>query len=220
LKKQDKRVRTADFNRENRRSSGTVFVISAPSGAGKTTLCRKLIHSHHYLRQSVSYTTRKPRRGETPDVDYSFIDEKTFRYMIRKGDFLEWAEVHGHLYGTSKKRLAALLKSGADVILDIDTQGAAQIRKSGADAVYIFILPPTMSILKERLSKRKSNTEKDIQGRLKRARIEIKDLNKYDYVIVNNRVTEALRHLEAIITAVSLESHTVSKKFIKYVLTH
>ncbi len=220
MKKQDKRVRRAGVKRGNRVRTGTIFVISAPSGAGKTTLCRKLVHLLEQMEQSVSFTTRKPRRGERPDKDYSFIDEQTFRRMVKSGDFLEWAEVHGNLYGTSKKRLTTLLRSGMDVVLDIDTQGAEKIRKSGMEAVYIFILPPSMRTLKERLSKRKSNTRKDIQKRLKRARVEIKDSKKYDYVIVNNRIAEALGHLEAIITAVRLRSETVSKEFISYILSH
>jgi guanylate kinase len=147
------------------------------------------------MEQSVSFTTRKPRRGERPNKDYSFIDEQTFRRMVKSGDFLEWAEVHGNLYGTSKKRLTTLLRSGMDVVLDIDTQGAEKIRKSGMEAIYIFILPPSMRTLKERLSKR-------------------------NYVIVNNRIAEALGHLEAIITAVRLRSETVSKEFISYILSH
>lgn len=220
MKKQDKRVRIADVKTGNRIWTGTIFVISAPSGAGKTTLCRKLVYSLDHVRESVSFTTRKPRRGERPDKDYSFINEQTFRRMVKSGDFIEWAEVHGNLYGTSKKRLTTLLQSGMDVILDIDTQGAEKIRKSGMEAVYIFILPPSLKTLKERLSKRKSNTQKDIQRRLKRARIEIRDLKKYDYVIVNKRIAEALGHLEAIITAVRLRSETVSKEFISYILSH
>jgi guanylate kinase len=138
------------------------------------------------MEQSVSFTTRKPRRGERPNKDYSFIDEQTFRRMVKSGDFLEWAEVHGNLYGTSKKRLTTLLRSGMDVVLDIDTQGAEKIRKSGMEAIYIFILPPSMRT----------------------------------YVIVNNRIAEALGHLEAIITAVRLRSETVSKEFISYILSH
>ncbi len=220
MKNRNKRICKGGVGRGDRIGGGTIFVISAPSGAGKTTLCRKLIHVRDDIRESVSYTTRKPRQGEKPDIDYSFISEHTFRRMVKGGDFIEWAEVHGNLYGTSKKRLATLLRSGLDVILDIDTQGAAKIRRSGMKAVYIFILPPSMSTLKKRLSKRKSNTQKEIQRRLNRARIEMKDVKKYDYVIVNNRIAEALGHLEAIITAVRLRSETVSKEFISYILSH
>jgi guanylate kinase len=195
-----------------------MFIVSAPSGAGKTTLCRKVVNSLDGLQQSVSFATRKPRRGEKHDVDYSFIPEEEFRNMVKRGDFLEWAEVHENLYGTSRSRINELLEKGIDVLLDIDTQGAEQIRNSCDGGVYIFILPPSMEILKKRLVKRKSNTEEDIKRRLRRARDEIKDYYKYDYVIVNDRLKDSLRKLESIIISERLKNKNIDPHLIKGII--
>ncbi len=208
-----------------RKSKGSIFVISAPSGAGKTTLANKIIGKEENLRASVSYTTRPPRGGEVDGVDYTFVNEKTFQKMIAGGDFAEWAEVHGNLYGTSKKRLEGLMRSGFDVILDIDTQGARQIRRSFPEGVFIFILPPSMKVLRGRLEKRKSSDAKertDINRRLKRAVEEIKEalLGKtgdkmYDYVIVNDVLSDSLKKLNAVITAQRLRVGNTDPKWIR-----
>ncbi|MEW6109195.1 MAG: guanylate kinase [Nitrospirota bacterium] len=195
-----------------------MFIVSAPSGAGKTTLCKKVIDTVDNLRQSVSYTTRKPRKGEINDVDYSFITEKEFRKMIAEGDFVEWAEVHGNLYGTSRKRLETLMNSGFNVMLDIDTQGARQIRKSCKGGIFIFILPPSMKILRERLEKRKSNSKEDIERRMKRAVDEIRDYKMYDYVIVNDIIKNSLKKLEAIIIAERLKNNRTEPGLIRKIL--
>jgi guanylate kinase len=198
-----------------RKSKGGIFVISAPSGAGKTTLCRKIIAKQGNFRPSVSFTTRPPRTGEVDGRDYTFVTERVFRNMVRRGEFVEWAEVHGNLYGTSKKRLKELMRAGYDVILDIDTQGARQIRNAFDVGVFIFIVPPSMKTLRERLDNRKSNTSADIERRLRRATGEIKDYKLYDYVIVNDVLNVALKSLEAVITAERLRTRRVDRRWIK-----
>jgi guanylate kinase len=199
-----------------KKTKGSVFVLSAPSGAGKTTICKKLIGRDQNIRPSVSFTTREPRRGEVNGVDYTFIGEKTFRRMIDLGEFIEWAEVHGNFYGTSKVRLEGLIRSGVDVLLDIDTQGARQIRDSGVGGVYIFILPPSLKVLRERLQKRKSNSREDMERRLRRASTEIKDYNIYDYVIVNDLLRDSVRKIEAVITTERLRSSRIDPKWIRH----
>jgi len=208
-----------------RRRKGSFFVISAPSGAGKTTLANKIIAKEKNLRVSVSFTTRRPRMGEVDGVDYTFVNDGTFRKMAARGEFAEWAEVHGKLYGTSKKRLAGLMRSGFDVILDIDTQGARQIRASFPEGIFIFILPPSMDVLRDRLEKRKSGDAKedtDIDRRLNRAVEEIKEAlsgitgdNIYDYVIVNDTLKDALKGLEAIVAAERLRTGKMDARWIK-----
>lgn len=195
---------------QEKKNRGSLFIISAPSGAGKTTLCKKLVLALPNLKFSVSYTTRKPRPGEVNDKDYSFISRDKFKLMLGKEEFVEWAEIHGELYGTSRRRLEKLLESGIDIILDIDTQGAIKLKKKYPKvATYIFVLPPSMDILEKRLKKRMTNSKEEIEKRLKRAVFEIKSYNKYDYVIINNKLEEALKELKAIIT-----SHRVSTKVI------
>jgi len=194
---------------------GSLFVVSAPSGAGKTTLCQRLSRVLENIKHSVSYTTRSPRRGEVNDRDYTFISEKKFMEMVRRGEFAEWARVHGNLYGTSKRRLNEMLNSGIDVILDIDVQGAEKIRKVYKDGVYIFILPPSIDALKERLHTRGSNSEEDIRLRLNEAKREIKQYKNYDYVIVNDRFEDALLELISIVRARRLSVKRVEPSWVK-----
>lgn len=184
---------------QEKKSKGSLFIVSAPSGAGKTTLCRKLVSSLPNLQFSVSYTTRQPRKGEVNDRDYTFINRQDFRLMADKGEFIEWAEVHGALYGTSRKRLEELLDSGNDVILDIDTQGAMQIKERYKEGIYIFILPPSLETLKERLKNRMTDSKEEIGKRLGRAIAEIKTFDKYDYVIINDILEDALMEFEALV---------------------
>jgi guanylate kinase len=198
---------------------GELFVVSAPSGAGKTTLCKRLVEIVPRLRHSVSYTTRPPRKGEINNIDYTFISEKRFKSMIKRGEFIEWAVVHGNLYGTSIKRLRGLIKKGYDIILDIDTQGALQMRQKVKEAVYIFILPPSMRILKERLASRTSDTVEQIRRRLERAREEIMSYNNYDYVIINDDFKKALRELESIVIARRVRADKVDSRLIKRLKT-
>ncbi len=192
-----------------KKSKGSLFIVSAPSGAGKTTICKKIMDSLDNVKTSVSYTTRKPRSGEINNEDYSFISEKKFRSMIQKNEFVEWAEVHGNLYGTSRRRLEKIINDGFDVILDIDTQGAKQIKKTYGNGVFIFILPPSMTELRNRLEKRMSNTKEDMERRLKRAAEEIRAYKIYDYVILNDVLKSSLCKFESIIVA---ERQRSSKK--------
>jgi guanylate kinase len=194
---------------------GSIFIVSAPSGAGKTTLCKKLTETTEGIRHSVSYTTREPRKGEKDGRDYFFVSEEKFMEMVRRGEFLEWAEVHGNLYGTSKRYIQEIINTGTDVILDIDTQGARQIRDSGIEATFIFILPPSLKALEERLRKRGTDPEETIRRRLKQAKKEISDYKMYDYVIFNIRVDEAVEQLRSIVIAKRLSINRIDHKIIE-----
>lgn len=180
---------------------GILFVVSAPSGAGKTTLCKGITDSLENLTHSISYTTRKPRPGEIDGRDYYFVTAERFRDMVQAGDFAEHAEVHTNLYGTSKRVLQDMIKEGVDVILDIDTQGARQIKAHFATAVFVFIMPPSMAILEERLRNRKSDREDEIRRRMQRAIDEIRDYGIYDYIVVNRDFERALSELRSIVIA-------------------
>jgi guanylate kinase len=183
------------------RRRGTLFVVSAPSGAGKTTLCRELRLRVPGLAYSVSVTTRAPRPGEIDGVDFQFVDEARFRAMVGAAEFAEHAVVHGHFYGTRAATLERALASGIDVLLDIDTQGAAQLKAHAPEAVLIFIVAPSMAELEQRLRERRSDNDTEIARRLARAREEIALWRHYDYLIVNRDVKEALDQLEAIVAA-------------------
>ncbi len=180
---------------------GTLFVVSAPSGAGKTTLCREIRLRLPDLAYSISVTTRPPRPGEIDGADFRFVVAPEFRAMLARGEFAEWATVHGNLYGTRARALEDALATGRDVLLDIDTQGAAQLRARYPDAVLIFILAPSVKELEQRLRERRSDMDADIERRLVRAREEIALWRQYDYLIVNRDVKEAMEQLESIILA-------------------
>ena len=197
---------------EKQKRAGILFVISAPSGAGKSTLCRELLRRFKDIKLSVSYTTRPPRKGEINDVHYTFISRKKFKNMIAGGKFAEWAMVHGNLYGTSVDRLKKLSKEGLDILLDIDVQGARQVKNSYRNAVYIFILPPSMEILKRRLMKRKSESKEAVALRLERAKDEILSYKEYDYVIINDKLDNAYREFESIILSTRLKTENMDHK--------
>jgi guanylate kinase len=180
---------------------GSLFVVSAPSGAGKTTLCRRAGVELRGLMHSVSYTTRAPRPGEMPDMHYTFVDHDKFHTMVADGEFIEWAEVHGNFYGTSKGRIEAIVNGGNDVILDIDVQGARHIREQYSESILIFVLPPSLPALEQRLFNRMSDSAEVIERRLKKAREEISEYKYYDYVIVNDLFDEAFGVFASIITA-------------------
>ena len=184
-----------------KRRQGILFVVSAPSGAGKTSLCQELVSQLPDLRYSVSYTTRKPRPAEIADRHYHFVEEATFRDMIKEGAFLEWAEVYGNLYGTPRAPIKEWISQGIDVLLDIDTQGALQIRRHEPDAVSIYILPPSLEVLRRRLEERKGDAPDEIARRLKKARDEVKHYRDYIYVIINEDFKFSVRQLEAIVLA-------------------
>lgn len=198
-----------------RKNKGNIFIVSAPSGAGKTTICQKLTELFPDIRHSVSYTTRLQRNGEVNDRDYTFVNESEFLKMAEAGEFVEWAKVHGNLYGTSKRRLKEMMDQGISVVLDIDTQGAKQIRACYDDGVYIFILPPSMETLRERLEKRMSNSPDEIELRMKRAVDEIREYKNYDYVIVNNDIEKALEELKAIVTAESKKTDKIDHQLMR-----
>ena len=180
---------------------GLLFVVSAPSGAGKTTLCRAITDSLENLTHSISYTTRSPRPGEVDGRDYFFVSEERFRVMAEAGDFAEWAKVHSNLYGTSRRVLEEVIAKSIDVIVDIDTQGAKQIKGRFEKAVFIFIMPPSLEILEERLRDRKSDNSDEIAKRMHRARAEIKDYTMYDYIVVNRDFGRALQELRSVVIA-------------------
>lgn len=171
---------------------GHLFVVSAPSGAGKTTLGRALRNVYPDIRYSVSHTTRKPRQGEKDGVDYHFTDTKNFVDMRDRGCWAEWADVHGHYYGTLAKNLEQALSDGHDILLDIDVQGTLQILKRYPDAVTIFIMTPSLDILKQRLSKRGTEDSQSIEKRLRNAEAEIAKKSIYRHVIVNDDLPTAI----------------------------
>jgi len=200
---------------QEKRSRGRLFIVSAPSGAGKTTLCRNVVASLPQLKFSVSYTTRQPRPGETPGADYTFISREDFQSMIDRGEFIEWAEVHGERYGTSRQRLHELTCSGYDVILDIDTQGAMQIKEKHSEGTYVFVMPPSMEVLRQRLRNRMTDSLQEIEKRLKRSVAEIKTYPEYDYVIINDTLEKAVREFEAIILSYRARTETINPLWVE-----
>lgn len=182
------------------RREGIIFVISAPSGTGKTTICERLISSFSDLKMSVSHTTRNPRPGEENGVDYFFVDKTTFIQMIQNDDFVEWAEVYGNYYGTSKKMINEIYMSGNDILLDIDIQGAKNIKKIYKNSVLIFLLPPSLEELERRLLQRKEENE-IIKKRINKALDEIEQYLNYDYLVINDNLDEATEKIKCIIQA-------------------
>ena len=196
---------TVSIRSFTKRRPGIVFIVSAPSGAGKTTLTREVLSIYPEMSLSVSCTTRTPRDGETPGKDYDFVSEAAFKWMLAAGDFAEWAEVHGKLYGTPRRMLDRRLRGGGDVLLDIDVQGARQIRQHYTGAVSIFVLPPSLDELRRRLAGRGTDARKTIEQRWNNARHEIQEIQGYDYFIVNRDVDDAVKRLAAIIAAERLK---------------
>jgi guanylate kinase len=192
---------------------GTLVVVSAPSGAGKTTLCHEVRTLVPDLYYSVSYTTRAPRLGETNGTDFFFVTEGAFAAMRARDEFAEWAEVHGHLYGTPAKALEGALGRGLDVLLDIDTHGARQLRQRYPEAVSVFIMAPSMAELEARLRERNSNSPGDIARRLSRAKEEIAAWRQYDYLIINRDVKDAVDQLATIIQAERCRTSRLTLRF-------
>ena len=187
---------------------GSILVISAPSGSGKSTLVRRLMASVPDLAFSVSHTTRPRREGEQEGRDYFFVTRQRFKKMIAAGDFIEWAEVFGHLYGTSKGQIDRALAAGRDVLLDIDVQGHEQVRKRLPEALSVFVMPPSFRELKRRLTERHSDSPQVIERRLAVARQEISHWPEYDYLVVNDRLPRATQALRAIVHAGRLRRQT------------
>lgn len=183
------------------KARGNIIVISAPSGAGKSTLIKRLMASVPGLSFSVSHTTRPPRPGERNGRDYFFVSPARFKKMIATGDFVEWADVFGHLYGTSWQRVLRARGAGKDVLLDIDVQGHRQVRQQLPEAVSVFILPPSFREMARRLRHRHSDSPEVIERRLKRARKEITHWREYDYLVVNDSLPRASAALRAVVVA-------------------
>lgn len=181
---------------------GVLFILSSPSGAGKTTLSRLLLEGDRDITMSVSTTTRPPRTSEVPGRDYNFVDRASFDRMTSRGAFLEWAEVHGNCYGTPRDPVEEAIAEGRDMLFDIDWQGAEQVRAAlSSDVVSVFILPPSIAELERRLRGRALDSEEVIQRRLAKAQDEMAQWQTYDYVLINHKVADSLDHLRAILLA-------------------
>ena len=180
---------------------GKTFIISGPSGVGKSTVLRTLFEGRDDLYFSVSATTRAPRPTETPDVDYRFIEAETFRQWIVEGEFLEYAEYVGNFYGTPKRYVDDAMAEGKDVILDIEVQGAAQVHELRPEVVRIFVAPPSWEELERRLKARGTDSPEKIQERLLRAKVELESADSYDYFVINDTVENAVQELRAIMLA-------------------
>ena len=187
---------------------GRLYIISAPSGAGKSTLCSMLINKYPAVRYSISYTTRAPRGNEQNGKEYFFINKAQFENMAANNDFLEWAEVHGNYYGTSKTQIEDALKQGIDIFIDIEPQGAMQLKeKLNGKATFIFIAAPSLQELKSRLEKRGTDKAENIALRLENAKKEVEYFNKYDYLIINDASDDAFKKLETVYLAEKLRTN-------------
>ena len=180
---------------------GLLFIVSAPSGAGKTTLVERLVEQLPHLRMSRSYTSRAARQGETDGVDYNFVERERFEAMAAAGEFLEWAEVFGNLYGTGAADTDRMLAAGDDVVLVIDVQGARKVRARGLQTRAVFVMPPSFAVLEQRLRGRSKDSESAIQRRLQVARDEVAAFTEYDFVVVNDGLAAAVDRLRGIVVA-------------------
>ncbi len=185
---------------------GVLFIISAPSGAGKTTLCKRLMTALPGIWHSVSYTTRKPRVGEETGREYFFVEEHTFQEMVARQEFVEHAHVYGQWYGTPRQALMDKMAQGVDVLLEIDVQGALQIKKQFDDAVCIFILPPSLDSLRSRLYGRASDSPEEIHRRLEKVKEEVRSFREYHYIVRNDDLVQSLRELQSIFVAERLKT--------------
>jgi guanylate kinase len=184
--------------------SGNVFIVAAPSGAGKTSLVKELVKRDAGVSESVSFTTRAPRPSELNDHDYHFVDEATFNRMRNNGEFLESAEVHGNFYGTGEQWTSSQTAAGRDIVLEIDWQGAQQVRKLLPDAIGIFVLPPSVDVLRSRLTERGQDSAAVIERRVAAARSEVAHVHEFDYVIINDDFGDALQDLISIVRSTRL----------------
>ena len=197
-------------------NKGILIVLSGPSGAGKDTICKAFLEKHKEdVFLSVSATTRKPREGQVEGIHYYFLPEEEFKNKIAKGDFLEWACVHGNYYGTPKSAVEEMLENGKNVILEIDVQGAVKIKENCKDGVFIFILPPSMEELKNRLTKRGTETPEEILRRFNTAYEEIKYIDKYNYGVVNDVVEDAVAKIDKILEAEKCRVTRIKDSIIK-----
>ncbi len=203
---------------------GSLFIISAPSGAGKTSLIQEILKKRENLDFSISYTTRPPRKNEVHGKDYFFIDYNKFQFMINNNEFLEYANVHNYFYGTGKMHVFKKIEKGNDVILDIDYKGANivknNLKNSNINIISIFIVPPSFKVLKDRLISRGTDSEEIINIRLKNALEEIKHCSSYDYIIINDNFSEAVKNLEAIFISNSLKTNLLQDKVKKIIQSY
>lgn len=181
------------------RGRGLLFIVSAPSGAGKTTLVERLVGQVPGLRMSRSYTSRAAREGELDGVDYNFVTKARFESMVAAGAFLEWAEVFGNLYGTSAEDTERALEAGDDLVLVIDVQGARQVRSRGLDTTTLFVMPPSFDVLERRLRARSKDSGDSIERRLQIARSEVSSFREYQFIVVNDEITAAVDRLRSIV---------------------
>ncbi len=195
--------------------TGRLFVISGPSGAGKSTIIRHVMEEIPNLGYSVSHTTRRPREKEAEGADYHFVDKETFLRMIREGDFLEWAEVYDDLYGTSLSGLQRRLGAGMDVILDVDAQGAGNVRRIFEDSVLIFLLPPSLEVLEKRLRGRGTENENAVRNRTEKALREIRESRDYDYIVFNDELRDGVKRVASIVLAERCRSRLLFPKAVE-----
>jgi guanylate kinase len=205
------------FSYEYFKSLGVALFVSGPSGAGKTTVCDKLLKENENIHFSISCTTRKPRKAETDGKDYYFISVEEFKRRVDNDEFLEYAEVHDHHYGTLKSEVTEKIKLGSDVLIDIDVQGMRQVRKSLVDnellqkcSTFVFIAPPSYTELENRLRKRATDSEAVVAKRMLNARKELKAWNEYEYLVLNDEVNKAVKRLESIIEAVCIRTERLA----------
>jgi guanylate kinase len=194
---------------------GILFVVSAPSGAGKTTLCKELSARVSNLKHSISYTTRSPRPGEVHGREYFFVDARYFQNLVERNEFAEWAQVYGQRYGTPRTPLIELMDEGIDVLLEIDVQGARQIKKTFEDAVYVYIFPPSIDALRLRLEQRAGDSTEEIQRRLQKVREEMWSYREYDYIVKNDDMTKAIKELEAIVLSERIKTKRVDVQWLE-----
>ncbi|MDO8956355.1 MAG: guanylate kinase [Deltaproteobacteria bacterium] len=199
-------------------NKGLLFVVSAPSGTGKTTLCRAMTRIFPGLHYSISHTTRQQRPGDENGQDYHFISPQEFQQMIDRSEFVEWAEIYGHRYGTSRAVVEKVLEEGRDVILDIDGQGAKEIHDKKLPGAFIFLLPPSLEELERRLSNRRTERKAAMEERLRKAKAEMAEAYWYDYLIVNDELEKAQEQLQAVILAEHCRRERMSE-FLDEILT-
>jgi len=201
MSSEQKELERPDITAPEESTPGILFVVSSPSGGGKGTLVQRVLRQVRNLSYSVSYTTRAPRNGEEEGREYFFVTPEKFEAMKAAGEFLEWAHVHGKLYGTSRDQVSRDVSEGRDIILEVDVQGAASVRELVKDSVSIFILPPSLEILRQRLKARGTDSPEELELRLRNAPSELKHYKAFDYVIINDEVERAAGQLSCIIEA-------------------